>query len=281
MVALFDTHQHLMYRDQLNYDWTRDLPLLANDDFKIEDYKLLTQDLGIGASLFMEADADDFHKETHFVQSLSNDHKNNIRGLIASIRPEKEEGFEDWLNETLEMKVVGFRRILHVVPDEVSQTNTFRKNVRKIGNIGKTFDLCFLQRQLPLATELAKACDNTKLILNHCGVPDIAGEGLNSWKKDIEILSKLPNTYCKLSGIMAYCAPGTASYETIEPYVDTILNFFGTNRIVWGSDWPVVNLGKDLPVWIRVTRTILSKLSSDEAISIANGNAQRIYKVKI
>jgi predicted TIM-barrel fold metal-dependent hydrolase len=97
----------------------------------------------------------------------------------------------------------------------------------------------------------------------------------------MENLSKIPNVTCKLSGLMAYCAPGTSSYETIEPYVDHVLKCFGPNRMVWGSDWPVVNLGKGLPEWIAVTRKILDKLSPDEAEAIANGTAQKIYKVKL
>ena len=80
---------------------------------------------------------------------------------------------------------------------------------------------------------------------------------------------------------MAYCAAGTASLEKIEPYVDQVLNCFGPNRMVWGSDWPVINLAKGLPEWITVTREILSKLSNDEANAVAHGTAQTVYKVEL
>lgn len=281
MITLLDTHQHLIYREAVNYLWTKDIPPLAEGNFSAEDYKTLTEGLGVSGSLFMEADADDFHKESQFVKSVSDNQNNGIKGLIVSIRPEEDEGFESWLNESVEMGVVGYRRILHVVPDEVSQNQTFRNNVRKIGKAQKTFDLCFLQKQLPVAIELAKACDNTTLILDHCGVPDIAGNNHKLWSKDMEAISKIPNVFCKLSGIMAYCAPGTSSLETIEPYVDTVLNLFGPKRIVWGSDWPVVNLGKGLKEWIAVTRSILSKLSEDEAAAIAHHTATNVYKVNL
>ena len=185
------------------------------------------------------------------------------------------------LNESIEIGVVGYRRILHVTPDDMSKSETFINNVRKIGEVGKPFDLCFLSKQLPVAIELTKACDNTNMILNHCGVPDIANDGLDPWRQNIEALSKLPNVYCKLSGLMAYCAPGTSSLEKIEPYVDHVINCFGPNRMVWGSDWPVVNLGKGLPEWITVTRKILDKLSIDEAKAIANGTAQSVYKAEL
>ena len=281
MIPLLDTHQHLLYREKNTYAWTKDIPPLAEGNFSVDDYNSLTNGLGIVGSLFMEADADDFKEESHFINSLSKNHENSIKGLIVSIRPENDEGFESWLNESIEMGVVGYRRILHVVPDEMSQSETFRKNVRKIGNADKTFDLCFLAKQLTVAIELAEACDNTRLILNHCGVPDISGDNMDPWKKNIESLSKLSNVTCKLSGLMAYCPPGTSSLETIQPYVDHVLNCFGPDRILWGSDWPVVNLGKGLQEWISVTRKILDSLSESEATSIANGTAKSIYKVNI
>ena len=281
MIPLLDTHQHLVYRDIASYGWTKDIPPLAKDNFILEDYKNLTEGFGIDGTLFMETGVDDsdYKKEIKFVKSLANNSDNNLIGLISSIRPETEEGFEEWLNATTEMGVVGYRRILHVMPDETSQNEIFRRNVRKIGDVGKTFDICFLPTQLSVAKELAQACENTSMILNHCGVPSIANDGLDPWRQDIEALSQIPNVTCKLSGLMAYCAPGTSSFETIEPYVDHVLKCFGPSRIVWGSDWPVVNLGKGLPEWITVTRKILDKLSTDEANAIANGTAQTVYKV--
>ena len=283
MISLLDTHQHLVYREKASYGWTKDIPPLAEGNFTLDDYKTLTEGLGIGGTLFMETGVDDpdYQQETRFVKSLAENADNGMIGLISSIRPESDEAFETWLEETIEMGVVGYRRILHVMPDDTSQSDIFRNNVRKIGVSGKTFDICFLPGQLPVACELAKACENTKLILNHCGVPDIAGNGLDPWRQDIKALAQIPNVICKLSGLMAYCAPGTSSLETIEPYVDHALNCFGPNRMVWGSDWPVVNLAKGLPEWIAVTRKILGKLSADEASSIAYGTAQIVYKVKI
>ena len=283
MIPLIDTHQHLIYRDQASYSWTKDIPPLSEVNFTLENYKELTANLGVKSTIFMEAgvDDEDYKKETRFVKTLLDNSDNNMTGMIASIRPEENESFENWLNETVEMGVVGYRRTLHDMPDDTSENEIFRKNVRKIGEVGKTFDICFLPNQLKIANELAKACENTSLILNHCGIPSIAANEIDPWREDIEELSKTSNVICKLSGLMAYCAPGTSSYETIAPYVDHVLKCFGPNRIVWGSDWPVVDLGKGLAEWIGVTRKILDKLSDDEAKAIANGTAQKTYKVTL
>jgi len=283
MIPLLDTHQHLIYREKISYSWTKDIPPLSIENFSIESYNQITKDLGIAGTLFMEAGVDDpdYKSETKLINSFKNNKDNKLIGLISSIRPENDEEFEKWLDETLQMDVVGYRRVLHVMPDETSRNDTFRKNIRKIGSLGKTFDICVLPSQLKIAKELAEECQNTSFILNHCGVPSIATDEFDPWRDDIKTLSESSNVVCKLSGLMAYCAPGTSSYEKIEPYVDHALNCFGANRMLWGSDWPVVNLGKGLPEWISVTRKIFDKLSLDESTAVANGNAQKIYKVNI
>ena len=282
-VELFDTHQHLIYRDQAGYDWTLEEDVLKEGDFTLTDYQKLTETKGVAGTLFMECGVndEDYQKEIHYVFELSKNPSNNIKGIISSIRPEIDDGFEAWLEESNELSVVGYRRILHVVDDAMSQNDSFRANVRRIGQAGKTFDMCFLERQLPIALEFAKACDNTSLILDHCGVPDIISGQLDQWRKDIKALAALPNVSCKLSGIMAYCAPDNSSLEAITPYVDHVLEVFGTDRVMWGSDWPVVNIAHGLPTWIDVTREILSKFSEDEATKIARGNAEKIYGVSL
>jgi len=283
MIKLLDTHQHLVYRDIADYSWTKEIPLLAKDNFTVGDYLKLTNGLGIDGTLFMETGVNDsdYQSEAEYVHGLTEDTNNNIKGLIVSIRPEDDNEFNSWFEKTLEMNVVGYRRILHVMPDEISQTQTFINNVKKIGEVGKPFDICYLSTQLSVAYDFAKNCDKTNLVLNHCGVPSIAAGEINEWSKDIKKLSELPNVICKLSGLMAYCAPGTSSQETIQPYVDHTLECFGPERMVWGSDWPVVNLGKGLQEWISVSRNILRTLSKDEANAIASINAQKIYNVKI
>ena len=278
---LIDTHQHLIYRREASYSWAKDIPALSQSDFTVENYKTLTKDYNILGTLFMECAVDDpdYKKESNYINSLMNNSDNGIKGLILSIRPEDDNDFEQWLEESKSLGVVGYRRVLHVMPDDLSQQNNFRENVKKIGRAGKPFDLCYHAGQLKIAYELAKNCDEMDLVLNHCGVPSIASGEIEEWKKDISALSSLKHITCKLSGLMAYCAPGTSSYETIKPYVDHVLNSFGPDRMVWGSDWPVVELGKGLPVWLAVTEKIMSNLSSDESSKIANINAKRIYNI--
>lgn len=282
MIPLIDTHQHLVYPDVAGYGWTDGIPPLANQTFSLETYQGLADAQAVSRTLFMETGVDDadYRAEARFVSELGKNPDSRIAGMIASCRPETDEGFEAWLDECGSMNVTGFRRILHVMPDDLSKSQTFRRNVSEIGKRDLVFDMCFLASQLPIAVELAAACDNTRLVLNHCGVPDIAGSGLDPWRSHMRDLAALPNVTCKLSGLLAYCPPGESSLETIKPYVDHVLDVFGPGRIVWGSDWPVVNLANGLPDWLAVTQTILDGLSEDEAGQIAGKNASDIYKLE-
>ena len=278
-MELIDTHQHLIWRNRLGYGWTAGIPALAEGDFTPEDYQAQTKGQGIAGTIFMECGVDDadYQAEARYVATRVG--RDGILGQIASCRPETDAGFDAWLEECGALQVKGFRRILHVVPDEMSQNEVFRANLRKIGRKGLPFDMCFLARQLPIAEALARACDGQQLVLDHCGVPDIAGGVFDDWAKGIDRLAALPHVSVKLSGISAYAAPGTASVELLRPWVGHVLDRFGADRVVWGSDWPVVLLGAGLLPWIEMTRNLLAGLSAGEQSAVGAGNARRIYRV--
>ncbi len=278
-MEFIDTHQHLIYRDRVSYSWTADVPALAAGDFSQADYDALTAGLGVVGKVFMEVGVDeaDYQTEARFVAGLVGSH--GLLGQIASIRPESDAGFDDWLAECAGLRVAGFRRILHVVPDEVSQTDTFRRNLRKIGAAGLPFDINVLARQLGIAEALVRACPDQVFVLDHCGVPDIAGRDYEGWAAGITAMARLPQVVVKLSGIAAYCTPGTAEVAVFQPYFDHLLHSFGPDRMLWGSDWPVVNLGMRLPDWIAATRALIGGLSEAEQFAIAQGTARRVYRL--
>jgi predicted TIM-barrel fold metal-dependent hydrolase len=284
MIPLLDTHQHLIYPDRLSYGWAANHPALKDRAFTPEDYQALTAGLGVAGTIFMEAavDHDDHHAEAQWIAEVAKAPGSGILGIIASIRPENAPGFDAWVEEGPELGVVGYRRILHETTDDVSQTDTFRRNVRKFGDKDLPFDMCFQARQLPIARELALACDNTRLVMDHCGVPDIAGGGLDPWRGYVRDLAALPNVFAKLSGVFAYTAPGEATLATVRPYVEHVIDCFGPERCLWGSDWPVVDVqGGDLPSWIAAFRDILSGFSDDEQRAMAYRTAERVYRVRL
>ena len=279
-MKLIDTHQHLIYREHFGYCWTNEVPALASGDFTHPDYRHLAGDQ-VSASIFMESGVDDsdYQREARYVAELIRDPSNCLLGQIASCRPELDDGFDEWLEEGRSLGVVGYRRILHVVPNDTSLSETFRGNVRKIGASGLTFDICVLESQLPLALELARACDEMTLVLDHCGVPDIARGSFQLWSENIDHIAELEHVVCKLSGLPSYCSIDADQEQAARPYVDHVLECFGPHRVVWGSDWPVVNTLSSLRAWVELTLRLLDRLTRDEVASIAYRNPRRVYGI--
>ena len=220
-IPIIDTHQHLIYPDQWPYSWTGGIPQLAGKAFRYADYQQAIVGMGIAKTIFMETSPDDphFHAETKFVYELAAQPGSMIAGVIANCRPEEKGGFERYLESIRHAKLVGLRRILHVVPDELSRQPQFAENVRHAGKLGLTFDLCFLARQLPIALELVRKCPEVQFILDHCGVPDVAAQAPDPWRSYISVLAALPNVACKISGVLAYTAPGKTTSAAVRPFV--------------------------------------------------------------
>lgn len=276
---LIDTHQHLILRDQLGYGWTAGIPALASGAFDPARYASLTAGKGVVGSLFMETGVDDADHQTEARVIAGLVGGGGMLGQIASCRPEIDAGFDAWLEECGSLQVKGFRRILHVVEDGVSLTPTFRANLRKIGRMGLPFDLCVLARQHGVAEALIRALDDQTFVLDHCGNPDIAAGEFDIWAASLKRLAGYPHLCVKLSGITANCAPGMVSAGLLRPYVAHVIDCFGPDRMVWGGDWPVVDIHSSLPDWIDLTHQILAPLTEGERHAIGVGTARRVYRV--
>ena len=280
---MIDTHIHLLEPERFTYEWTKGFPALSGR-FDLSDYRKASADTGIQAGVFMEVDCEESADEARYFCSLAEQPGCLIQAVVAAARPESPD-FERNLEAMAHPRLTGIRRVLHTQPDELSQSSLFRENVSHLGALGLSFDLCVLQRQLPLALDLVRACPQTTFILDHCGVPEIsvndapAGAGFLAWEKSIRALAAEPNVSGKISGITAYAPEPLRTAQGLRPYIDTMLEAFGPSRLVWGGDWPVVNLGDGLLAWSNITRDLLSELTPDERTLILSTNAKKIYRI--
>jgi predicted TIM-barrel fold metal-dependent hydrolase/L-rhamnose mutarotase len=276
-MRIVDTHLHLIYLDKFSYPWLGGEPAI-NKQWTVEGYFAEAGSLGIETALHMEVDVaePEMEDETRFV--LGNLHP-KIGGAIAAVRPEHAD-FPRHLERLAAMPgVKGVRRILHKQPDELSQGELFAANLRRLAPLNLSFDLCVLARQLGVGRALVAKCPEVQFDLDHCGVPDIAGGGYDSWAAGIERIAELPNVSAKISGVVAY-AKSDWTLDDIRPYVEHVIDCFGWDRVVWGSDHPVVTITANLTRWVETTKAIVSGASADEQTKLFWRNAERIYRLK-
>ncbi|MER9849797.1 amidohydrolase [Mesorhizobium sp. M0106] len=277
---IFDTHLHLIDQSALRYPWLAGVPAL-NHDFSYDEYAVQARRAGIEGALHMEVDVDpaDIEAETSRVKALSREKASLLRGAIASCRPE-EPGFAAYLErQRADPFVKGFRRVLHVMPDELSEGALFRENIRRLAGSGLTFDLVVLPHQIPKAIALADLAPDVQFVLDHCGVPDIKGGAEHPWREHMAEIARRPNVVGKISGVVAYADAGSWTVETLLPYVEHTIGCFGRDRVVWGSDWPVCTLGGGLATWVAATHALLAGTSADERQQLLSGNAKRLWRL--
>lgn len=277
-LSIVDTHLHVIDRSRLRYPWLAGVPAL-DADFLYAAYAREAARCGITDVLHMEVDVapEDIDAETLFVERLASQPGSLLRGAIAACRPE-DPGFPARLESQLsDTTIRGFRRVLHTQPDGLSESSVFRANIARLAGTGRPFDICMAARQLPLAIALVDSAPEVQFVLDHCGVPDIAGGGHQPWREHITALAERPNAAVKISGVMAYGDAATWTLDDLRPYVEHAISAFGWDRVVWGSDWPVCTLGGTLSTWVAATHALLSGTSAVERAKLLATNARRIW----
>lgn len=280
IMKIIDTHQHLWDLDLFTYSWLDDVPTLRKS-FRIDDYLKAGESLDIEKSVHVEADVGDSFMldETRHILALS-EQGNPLQGVVACGRPENPH-FADYLDKIAgHPKLKGIRRVLHTQPDEVAQSSLFEENVRLLEAYGLSFDICVLARQIPIAIRLVRRCPNVSFVLDHCGVPQVKERVLDPWREQIRELSISPNVVCKVSGLVAYADPQTWTPGDLRPYVDHVIECFGWNRVMFGSDWPVCTLSAPLRKWVQALSLLTSGAGEQNQQNLFYKNAARIYRLE-
>lgn len=133
--------------------------------------------------------------------------------------------------------------------------------------------------EIRLVADLAAWLPQHRIVLNHCGKPNITANKFDPWAEHIANLARHANVSCKLSGLMSCAGPGATALD-IKPYADHVLACFGANRVMWASDWPPLDLVSDYATWKRVSDDVLSARDSIERQNIYGGTANSIYRLK-
>jgi predicted TIM-barrel fold metal-dependent hydrolase len=277
---IIDSHLHLVYRDRLSYPWLAAVAALDRDAH-YERYAGEARRCGVTGALHMEVDVaePDIEAETRNVQDLAIEGAGLIRGAISACRPENPD-FPAFLEKALANPFVkGFRRVLHVVPDEMSERPIFRENLRRLSSAGRPFDLCVRPDQLDRAIALADACPDVPFVLDHCGAQSITPGLAQLWRGRVAEIARRPNVMAKISGVVAYADPKTWALDDLRPTVEHVIERFGWDRVVWGSDWPVCTLAASLSTWLAATHAITRGASAGERDKLFAANARRLWRL--
>lgn len=174
--------------------------------------------------------------------------------------------------------------VRHQVQGEPDPEWLLRPDVRRglaaVADAGLVYDLVVLPHQLPACVKAAGSLPHLTFVLDHLGKPPIASKGLEPWATDVRALAALPNTVCKLSGMVTEADLASWTPDDLRPYADTVLDAFGPDRLMFGSDWPVCTLAATYAQVVETAAELTGALSAHERAAVFGDNAVRTYDLR-
>ncbi|MFE1902275.1 amidohydrolase family protein [Streptomyces gardneri] len=178
-------------------------------------------------------------------------------------------------------RLVGIRHQVQEEPDpEWLLRPAVRRGLAAVAEAGLAYDLVVTSDRLAAATAAAAWVPGLTFVLDHLGKPPIAAGALEPWAADVRRLAALPNTVCKLSGMVTEATPGAWSTDTLAPYADTVLDAFGPGQLLFGSDWPVCTLQAGYGEIVRIADALTDGLSTAEKDKVFHDNAVGVYGLR-
>ncbi|HEY3873577.1 MAG TPA: amidohydrolase family protein [Actinocrinis sp.] len=174
--------------------------------------------------------------------------------------------------------LVGIRHQVQSEPDpDWLVTGDALRGLAAVAEAGLVYDLVVVPHQLPAAVRAAERVPGLSFVLDHIGKPPIAAGGLEPWAADVRRLAARPNASCKLSGMVTEADWGRWKPDVLRPYADTVLDAFGPDRLMFGSDWPVCTLAAGYREVFDLARDLTGRLGADERAAVFGGTAARVY----
>jgi L-fuconolactonase len=276
-----DTHVHFWDPARLAYPWLAGVPAL-NRAFLPSDYAAQAPMTDVAKLVFVECGCDPMSSlaEARWVAGLAAAEP-RLRGIVARAAVERGAAVRETLAALAEIAlVVGIRRNIESETDpEFCLAPEFIAGVRELSAYDYSFDLCVRHHQLPAVIELVRRCPEVRFVLDHCGKPAIRDRVLDPWREHIRQLAALPNAQCKISGLLTEADLAQWRAPDLRPVVDHVLESFGLERVMLGSDWPVLRLAADHERWCEALEHCLAGLAHEARARLDHRNAEAFYRL--
>ncbi|MDQ2077218.1 amidohydrolase [Marinimicrobium sp. ABcell2] len=277
MTDIIDAHQHCWELSRPECQWpTPELEAIYRD-FDVSELEAQARPLGVVGSVLVQSQPSD--ADTDYLLAVADQHE-FVRGVVGWVDLKAPNAAERIERLARHPKLKGLRPMLQALSeDDWIDDPALAPAVDAMIANNLSFDALVYTRHLPFLGRFAARFPRLTIILDHAAKPPIAEGTWQPWRDEIAAIAARRNIYCKLSGLVTEAAPDQGLTE-LKPWVEELLTLFGPSRLLWGSDWPVVNLEGGYRRWLRLTEPLLASLSEHERSDIMHGTARRVYRIK-
>jgi len=275
-MKIIDTHQHFWNYEAQKQDWINEDMQVIRKDFLPADLAPILKENSVDGCITVQVDQTDAETQILIKEANQNSF---IKGVVGWVDLNSTE-IEAALASYTDTKVLkGFRHILQAEPKGYMLQESFIQGLKKLQANNYTYDLLIYAHQLNQANELVKHLPTMPIVIDHIAKPNIKAGKIEDWKKEITRLANYPNVYCKISGMVTEADWNSWTAADLKPYLDTVVAAFGTERIMFGSDWPVCLVASTYSKWLNLLQNYFNTFSSSEQEAIFAGNAIKFYKL--
>jgi L-fuconolactonase len=274
---VIDAHQHFWRFNPVRDAWITEEMAAIRRDFLPGDLAPELDAHGVDATIAVQADQSE--AETEFLLGLAEGNR-GIAGVV---------GWLDLRSPEIESRLERFsqfrklRGVRHVAQGEPDDRFLIRPDfVRGVGRLAKfnlTYDILIYPRQLPAAIELVGSLPDQKFVVDHLAKPEVKAKKIEPWATQMREIAANPNVYCKVSGMVTEADWKNWKREDFEPYLDVVFDAFGTQRLMFGSDWPVCLVAASYDRVKNIVESYVERYAPRAKSAIVGDNAICFYSL--
>lgn len=269
---LIDAHQHIWRVGAPWHQWPQADLGAIHRDYDVEDLRQVRDAAGVSASVLVQSQAADEDTDWLLERAAQDP---SILGVVGWADLKAEDAVARVTDLSRRPKLVGLRPMLQSLPSGWILDAALDPTIGAILSTGLRFDALVTPRQLSDLVIFVRRWPNLPVIVDHCGKPSLSGRDFKTWCAGLTALAENPGVFIKMSGLLTEGEQGGS--DGVERVAEAVFALFGPDRVVWGSDWPVVTLRAKYDEWLSLSQDICARLAPGCEEGVFQQNAVRFY----
>ena len=271
-----DSHQHFWQYHPVKHEWIDDAMSVIRKDFLPSALQPVLQQNNIDGCIAVQADQTE--DETNFLLALQKENT-FIKGIVGWVDL-RAENIRERLEYYKQVNVVkGFRHVLQGEEPAFMLQPDFLNGIAALKNFDFTYDILIFPKHLPAAITLVQKNPEQQFVIDHIAKPYIKAGLVEEWKHDMKAIAQYKNVHCKICGMVTETDYNNWKQEDFTPYLDAVVEAFGTKRIMYGSDWPVCLVAASYTAMLHIVKDYFGSFSITEQADFFGNNAAAFYKL--